>query len=128
MKIPVNIALNRVQVRRSVYIGVVLVSVLATIFLLRAHGQREASRFDASVRNAWQTEALPITGAMTVAAVRTRFNITGGGAAGDLAWQVANVNELRTSLFALDLAAVKLREVKIARRGAGFIVSAEQIP
>lgn len=128
MKIPINTALNRVQIRRSVYIAVVLVSVLATIFLLRAHGQREASVFDASVRTGWQTEALPITGSMTIAAVRARFNITGGGTAGDLSWQVPNLTELRASLLALDLAAVKLREVKIARRGAGFIVSAEQIP
>ena len=126
MKRPLNSALGRAQIRRSVYIAVVLVSVLATIFLLRAHRQLEASRHDASVRSGWQTEALPISGAMSVAAVRTRFNITGGGAAGDLAWQVTSVDELRASLRALELAAVKLREVKIARRGAGFTVSAEQ--
>ena len=125
MKLPVNIARNRVQIRRGAYVAVVVVSVLATIFLHRAYRQLEASRYDASVRNGWQMQALPKSDAMSVAAVRTRFNITGGGAAGDLAWQVATVDELRASLLALELAAVKLREVKISRRGAGFTVSAE---
>ena len=120
--------LNSLQWRRLSYVAILATSVLATIFLLRAQGQRETSIHDAAIRNAWQTEASPISGNMTIAAVRARFNITGGGAAGDLMWQVANANELRASLAALDLAAVKLREVKIARRGAGFSVSAEQIP
>ena len=120
--------MNRLQLRRLAYVAILAASVLSTFFLLRAQSQREASMHDAAIRNAWQTEALPISGSMTVAAVRARFNITGGGAAGDLVWQVANANELRASLSALDLAAVKLREVKIARRGAGFSVSAEQIP
>lgn len=126
MKPPFNITLNRVQMRRIVYVVVVLASVLATIFLLRAHRQHEASRYDAAVRGGWQTEALPISGAVSVAAVRARFNIAGGGASGDLVWQVTSVDELRSSLLALDLAGIKLREVKIARRGAGFTVSAEQ--
>lgn len=120
--------MNRVQTRRIVYIVVVLLSVLATIFLLRAHRQHEASLYDATVRSGWQTEALPIGGAMSIAAVRARFNITGGGASGDLVWQVASVDELRASLLVLDLGGIKLREVKIARRGAGFTVSAEQTP
>ena len=128
MKLPANATMNRLQLRRLAYFAILAASVLATIFLLRAQSQREASIHDAAIRTAWQTEALPISGSMTIAAVRTRFNITGGGAAGDLAWQVANANELRASLSALDRAAVKLREVKIARRGAGFSVSAEQLP
>ena len=128
MKLTANAAMNRLQLRRLAYFAILAASVLVTIFLLRAQSQREASLYDAAIRNAWQTEALPISGSMTIAAVRTRFNITGGGAAGDLTWQVANANELRASLSALDRAAVKLREVKIARRGAGFSVSAEQIP
>ena len=128
MKLPVNTAMNRLQLRRLAYLAILTVSLLSTFFLLRAQSQHEASAHDAAIRNAWQTEALPISGSIPVAAVRARFNITGGGAAGDLAWQVANANELRASLSALDLAAVKLREVKIARRGAGFSVSAEQIP
>ena len=128
MKPTVNATMSRLQLRRLAYVAVLAVSVLATIFLLRTQNQRDASAHDAAIRNAWQTETLPITGSMTVAAVRARFNITGGGAAGDLVWQVANANELRASLSALDLAAVKLREVKIARRGAGFSVSAEQSP
>ena len=128
MKLAVNATMNRLQLRRLAYFAILATSVLVTIFLLRAQSQREASLYDAAIRNAWQTEALPISGSMTIAAVRTRFNITGGGAAGDLTWQVANANELRASLSALDRAAVKLREVKIARRGAGFSVSAEQIP
>lgn len=126
MKPPFNMTLNRVQTRRIVYIAVVLASVLVTIFLLRAHRQHEASLYDATVLSGWQTEALPISGAMSVAAVRARFNITGGGASGDLIWQVTSVDELRSSLLALDLAGIKVREVKIARRGAGFTVSAEQ--
>ncbi len=128
MKRPANATINRRLVRRVSYVTILLVSALVTFFLLHAQSQREAGIHDALIRNAWQTEALPISGSMTVAAVRARFNMTGGGAAGDLAWQVANVNELRASLSALDHAAVKLREVKIARRGAGFSVSAEQIP
>lgn len=128
MKIAVNASTNRLKLRRLAYVTILAISVLVTFFLLRVQSQREASIHDAAIRNAWQTEALPISGSTTVAAVRARFNITGGGAAGDLAWQVANANELRASLSALDLAAVKLREVKIARRGAGFSVSAEQIP
>ena len=128
MKLPVNTTMNRLHLRRLAYVAILAVSVLSTIFLLRAHSQRESIIHDAAIRNAWQTEALPITGPMTVAAVRARFNMTGGGTAGELAWQVANTTELRASLSALDLAAVKLREVKIARRGAGFSVSAEQIP
>ena len=128
MKLAVNATMNRLQLRRLAYVAILATSVLATIFLLRAQIQREASIHDAAIRNAWQTEALPISGSMTIAAVRMRFNITGGGAAGDLAWQVANANELRASLSALDRAAVKLREVRIARRGAGFSVSAEQLP
>lgn len=125
MKLPVNIALNRVHVRRSVHIAVVLASVLATIFLLRAHSQREASLYDTTVRNGWQKQALPISRVMSIAAVRARFSITGGGASGDLVWQVTSIDELRASLLALELAAIKLREVKISRRGAGFAVSAE---
>lgn len=128
MKLRGYVAVNRLQLRRVAYVAILAASVLATILLLRAQSQREASSHDAVVRNAWQNEAAPISGSMTVATVRARFNITGGGAAGDLAWQVANANELRASLSALDFAAVKLREVKIARRGAGFSVSAEQIP
>ncbi len=128
MKLPVSATINRLQLRRLVYVAILAASVLVTFFLLRAHAQREASLHDAAIRKAWQTEASPISGSMTVAAVRSRFNITGGGTAEDLAWQVASANELRASLLALDLAAVKLREVKIARRGAGFSVSAEQIP
>ena len=120
--------LNRLQVRRLAYVATISASVLATIFLLRAHNQREASLHDAAIRNAWQSGAVPLSGTMTLGAVRARFNITGGNTAGDLSWQVANANELRASLSALDLAAVKLREVKIARRGTGFSVSAEQIP
>lgn len=128
MKLPANASMNRLQLRRLAYVAILAISVLVTFFLLHAQSQREMSLHDAAIRNAWQTEALPISGSMTVAAVRARFNITGGGAAGDLAWQVANASELRASLSALDLAAVKLREVKIAQRGAGFSVSAEQIP
>ena len=120
--------MSRLHLRRLVYVAVLAASALLTIFLLRLHSQREVSAHDAAIGNAWQTEALPINGSISVATVRARFNITGGGAAGDLAWQVASVGELRTSLSALDLAGVKLREVKIARRGAGFTVSAEQIP
>ena len=128
MKLHASTTMNRLQLRRLFYAVILVISVLATFFLLRAHSQREASMHDAAIRTAWQTEALPISGSMTVTAVRARFNITGGGAAGDLAWQVANATELRASLSALDLAAVKLREVKIARRGAGFSVNAEQMP
>ena len=128
MKLPVHTPMNRLQVRRLAYVAILAISVLVTFFLLRAHSQREASMHDAAIRTAWQTEALPISGSMTVAAVRVRFNITGGGAAGDLVWQAVNANELRASLSAIDLSGVKLREVKIARRGAGFSVSAEQIP
>ena len=120
--------LNRLQWRRLSCVAILAASVLATIFLLRVQSQREASLHDAAIRDAWQTESSPISGSMTIALVRARFNITGGGAAGDLTWQVASANELRASLAALDLAAAKLREVKIARRGAGFSVSAEQIP
>ena len=127
MKLPAIATLNRLQLRRLTYVAVLVASVLATIFILRAQTQREANLHDTAIRNAWKTEGSSSTGAMTVAAVRARFNISGGGAAGDLAWQVADVNELRTSLLALDVAVVKLREVKIARRGAGFTVSAEQI-
>ena len=127
MKLPANATLNRLQLRRLTYVAVLVASVLATIFILRAQTQREANLHDAAIRNAWQTEGSSSTGTMTIAAVRARFNISGGGGAGDLAWQVADVNELRTSLLALDVAVVKLREVKIARRGAGFTVSAEQI-
>lgn len=121
-------SVNRLHLRRLTYVAILVVSVMATILLLRAQSRAEANAHDAVIRNAWQTEALPLSGSMTVAAVRLRFKITGGGSAGDLAWQVANANELRASLSALDLAAVKLREVKIARRGAGFSVSAEQSP
>ncbi len=128
MKLAANTTMNRLQLRRLAYVAILVSSVLATIFLLRAQSQREASIHDAAIRNAWQTEAMPVSGSMSVATVRARFNITGGGATGDLAWQVANANELRASLSALDLAAVKLREVKVARRSAGFSVSAEQIP
>lgn len=128
MKLPVNATMNRLQLRRLAYLVILAASVLATIFLLHAQSQRDASIHDAAIRNAWQTEPMPIRGSMTVAAVRARFNITGGGVAGDLAWQVVNANELRASLLALDLAAVKLHEVKITRRGAGFSVSAGQIP
>ena len=126
MKLPANIAPNPVQIRRIVSIVSIAVSILATFFLQRAHSQREASEHDAAVRNAWQTVVSPVGGAMSIAAVRARFNITGGGAAGDLVWQVASVDELRTSLLALEFASVRLREVKIARRGAGFTVIAEQ--
>ncbi len=131
MKLPDNATingLNRLQLRRLAYVAVLAASVLATIFLLRAQTEHEAILHDAAIRNAWQTEAVPVSGSMTIAAVRARFNISGGGTAGDLAWQVANANELCASLSALELAAVKLREVKVARRGAGFAVSAEQIP
>ena len=128
MKLPVSATMNRLHLRRLVYVAILAVSGVVTFFLLRAHAQREASLHDAAIRNAWQTETSPISGFMTVAAVRARFNITGGGTAGDLVWQVASATELRASLSALDFAAVKLREVKIARRGAGFSVSAEQIP
>lgn len=128
MKLPLSTSMNRLQLRRLVYVAILAISVLATFFLLRAQNQREASLHDAAIRNAWQTEASPISGSMTAANVRARFNITGGGTAGDLVWQVPSANELRASLSALDLASVKLREVKIARRGAGFTVSAEQIP
>ena len=127
MKLPGNIALNPVQIRRIVSIVSIAVSILATFFLQRAHSQREANGHAAAVRSAWQTVVSPVGGAMSIAAVRARFNITGGGAAGDLVWQVASVDELRTSLLALEFASVRLREVKIARRGAGFTVIAEQM-
>ena len=126
MKLPANIAPNPVQIRRIVSIVSIAVSILATFFLQRAHSQREANGHAAAVRSAWQTVVSPVGGAMSIAAVRARFNITGGGAAGDLVWQVASVDELRTSLLALEFASVRLREVKIARRGAGFTVIAEQ--
>ncbi len=134
MKLPATPAMNRftrpdrVQLRRLVCVAIVAASVVLTIFFSRAYDERLASLHEASVRSAWQTDAAPPGGSMTVAAVRARFNISGGGNAGDLAWQVASANELRASLSALELAAVKLREVKIARRGAGFAISAEQIP
>ncbi len=128
MKLPRTAQLNRLQLRRLTYVAVLIVSALATILLLRAQTQREASLHAAAIRSAWQTDVSPITGSMTEVAVRARFNIVGGGTSGDLTWQVANGNELRASLSALDAAAIKLREVKIARRGAGFTVSAEQIP
>ena len=85
MKLPANATMNRLQLRRLAYVAILAASVLATIFLLRAQSQREASIHDAAIRTAWQAEALPISGSMTIAVVRTRFNITGGGAAGDLA-------------------------------------------
>ena len=127
MKLPANPVLSRLQLRRLAYLAMLLVSLLATLFLLRVHGQRDISAYDSAVRTAWQTEASPVTGAMAIAAVRARFNISGGSGAGDLVWQVTNESELRASLSALELATVKLREVKITRRGAGFAVTAEQI-
>ena len=127
MKLPANPVLSRLQLRRLAYLAMLLVSLLATLFLLRVHGQRDISAYDSAVRKAWQTEASPVTGAMAIAAVRARFNISGGSGAGDLVWQVTNESELRASLSALELATVKLREVKITRRGAGFAVTAEQI-
>ncbi len=128
MKLPVSATMNRLQLRRLAYAAILAASVLVTLFFLHAQGQREANLHDAAIRNAWQTDASPVGGSMTVAIVRARFNITGGGTGGDLAWQVASASELRASLAALEFAGVKLREVKIARRGAGFSVSAEQIP
>lgn len=128
MKPTFNMTLNRVQTRRIVYVVLVMVSVLATMFLLRVHSRQEASAYEATVRNAWQKETMPISGAMNLSAVRARFNIAGGGASGDLVWQVTSVDELRSSLLALDLAGIKLREVKLARRGSGFTISAEQTP
>ena len=59
MKLPVNTAMNRLQLRRIAYGAVLIASVLATFFLLRTHTEREAKLHDAAVRNAWQTEASP---------------------------------------------------------------------
>lgn len=127
MKFARTAPMNRLQLRRLTYVAVLIVSVLATFFLVRAQTQREANLHDAAIRLAWQSDAAQVAGSMTEVAVRARFNIVGGGTSGDLTWQVANGAELRASLLALDAAAIKLREVKIARRGAGFTVSAEQI-
>jgi hypothetical protein len=119
------VSLSATAVRPIALVAVLFLAITATIVLLRVGDQRLSSTHDAAIRRAWQDATKPTNGALTAQAVRGRFNIT-GGPGGDLTWQVASANELRASLLAADATAIRLREVKITRRGAGFTVSAEQ--
>ncbi|MEO7253984.1 MAG: hypothetical protein ABIZ64_07065, partial [Casimicrobium sp.] len=62
MKLPANATLNRLQLRRLTYVAILVASVLATIFLLRAQTQREANLHDVAIGSAWQTQGSSSTG------------------------------------------------------------------
>ena len=111
--------------RRLLYVGVILVCIVATFVLLLAQDRAAATARDAAVRAAWLSGAVPAAGLATPDAVYSRFNIKAVANA-DMTWHAASMADVRASLRALELAQVKLTQVKLARSGAGFTVSAER--
>ncbi len=115
-------------VKRLAYGTIAIIAVVVTFVLLAARDRALVRAQDAAVLSSWQT-AQPLAGVpLTPEALYARFGIKQAGANSEMNWQVASINELRTSLIAFDLAQIRLSQVKITRNGAGFVVAAERTP
>lgn len=115
-------------IRRCIYAGITAVAVIVALALLSAHERARVQAHDAAMQNAWQATTPTTAPPLTREALLARFAVRQASATGDLSWQVASLAELRASLLAFDLAQIRLTQVKVARNGAGFAVTAERAP
>ena len=121
-----SLSANPLLLRRVAYVAVIGICIATTLVLLSASDSTTARARYVAIQSSWQSNAAPLPVPTSPDAVYSRFNMKAAAANADLTWQANSANELRASLRALDAAQIKVAQVKIARSGTNFLVSAER--
>ena len=118
------------QLRRAAWVAAMLVAIAVTIMLLGLRDRAVMRNLDAATQTAWLLAPSPgnTTVMLNADIVFARFKIKQASGSTDISWTATTASELRTSLMALELARIRLTQVKITRSGQAFIVSAERAP
>jgi hypothetical protein len=130
------IPLNRRTLQRVALMVITAISIIATLWLLRADEHARVQVRDTTMTREWQSATSSVAPRNTndaKAAINTvvsqwSMRRESNAEQTTLTWTVADTRDLQASLLALDSAAVRAQRIDIKKRESGFAVTAEFSP
>jgi hypothetical protein len=127
------IPLNRRTLQRVALMVITAISIIATLWLLRADEHARVQMRDTTMTREWQSTTSSIAPRNTndamasLNAVVSQWSMRRESNAEQttLTWTVADTRDLQASLLALDSAAVRTQRIDVKKRESGFAVRAE---